>query len=239
MNSFIKKSFVFFLIFYIFIFSISFPKITYKAYAEDGYYRVISDGVMFYSSPSKSDALFELPVSYYVKKIGESADFLHVECYGANQLTPLLDGYVLKADVTKSNAINPYLSFTVTTAKSAVLYEDSSLLSPLQYVFKSRTLGYYGQVKQADGSYAYYVTYNNKIGYVKEEDLLPFNVPLHETPLTESSAQEDLTSVFETKSEKSTNGLKIFVIVAIIIASIIILALIVIPERKNKAYEID
>ena len=239
MNYLIKKSFVFFLIFYIFVLAIELPNVTLKAHAEDVYYRVIKEEVTFHSSPSKSDALFELPISYYVKRIGETSDFLHVECYGANQLTPLLDGYVLKSEVTKSDAVNPYLSFTVTTAKSAVLYEDSSLQTPLQYVFKSRTLGYYGQIKQADGSYAYYVTYNNKIGYVKEEDLLPFNVPMHETPLVESSFAPNKENVFTTDSEKSADGLKIFVIVAIIIASVIILALIVIPERKNKPYEID
>ena len=239
MSSIFKKSFVFFLIFYLLLsFSIT-PKVILKAFADDGYYRVLKDGVMFHSSANKDETLFELPVSYYVKKIGESSDFLHVECYGTNNLTPLLDGYVLKSDVIKSDAVKPYLSFTVTTATSAVLYEDSTLKTPLQYVFKDRTLGYYGRILNADGTYVYYVNYNNKIGYVKEEDLIPFNVPLHETPLKEVLPEEESQNVSTIPNEKSTNGLKIFVIVAVVVASIIILALIVIPEHKNKAYETD
>ena len=239
MKTLIKKSFVFFLIFYLLLSATVTPKVLRQAFADEGYYRVLKDGVAFYSSANKGDILFELPVSYYVKKIGENGDFLHVECYGANQLTPLLDGYVLKNEVSKRDAINPYLSFTVTTAKSAVLYEDVTLSTPLQYVFKSRTLGYYGQIALSDGSYVYYVTYNNKIGYVKEEDLMPFNVPLHETPLKETDFSEENLTVPTIKPEKSANGLKIFVIVAIVVASIIIFALIVIPERKNRVYETD
>lgn len=212
------------------------PSVT-PAFAEEPYLRVVTKNVMFCATPTINDAVFELPYSYYVKKTGESGAFYQIECYGESPYTPLLDGYVLKTDVISESTDKPYLNMTVTTATSAVLYEDKDLTTPIQYVFKNRTLGYYGAY-QLGSQYAYCVTYNNKIGYMRESELMPFDVPLHETPikLDPVSVDDDDKNTIETSSD---NTLKIVVIVALALGAFIIFALIVIPEQKEKRYETE
>ena len=207
------------------------------AVAETAYLRVVTKNVMFCASPTSNDVVFELPYSYYVKKTGETGAFYQIECYGESPYTPLLDGYVLKTDVVTESTDKPYLNLTVTTATSAILYEDKELTTPIQYVFKNRTLGYYGAYK-VGSTYAYCVTYNDKIGYVRESELIPFDVPLHETPIKlEPTTPSDTPDTGS--STTSDNTLKIIVIVALAVGAFIIFALIVIPEQKEKRYDTE
>jgi hypothetical protein len=204
------------------------------ANTSDNYYRITERGVYFNASPSPNSALFELPTTYYVKKIGETGDYYHVECFGNSTQTPLLDGYVLKSAVTESPATDPYLTFSVTTANSAVLYEDKALTVPIQYIFKERTLGYYGMM-ETDHDIIYMVSYNGKIGYIKEDDLTPFTVPTHPTPLEDLSVVAPENPLGENPDKNATGtNLKVTVIVALALATLIIIALIVVPERKNR-----
>ena len=207
------------------------------AFAETPYLRVVTKNVMFCASPTSNDAVFELPYSYYVKKTGETGAFYQIECYGQSPYTPLLDGYVLKSDVIIESTDKPYLNLTVTTATSAIHYEDKELTTPIQYVFKNRTLGYYGAY-QVGNVYAYCVTYNDKIGYVRESELIPFDVPLHETPIKLEPAIPDDTPN-EGEEKTSDNTLKIIVIVALGVGAFIIFALIIIPEQKEKRYDTE
>ena len=214
---------------------ITIPQTISPTFADgEPFYRVKTRGVYFNASPTLNASLFELPVGYYVKKIGESGDYYHVECFGNSPLTPLLDGYVLKSAVTESSATDPYLTFSVTTASSTVLYEDKSLSVPIQYIFKDRVLGYYGMM-ETDHHIIYMVSYNGKIGYVKESDLTPFTVPSHPTPLEDPPATTpNTTTDIESENGASGTNLKITVIVALALATLIIIALIVVPERQNK-----
>ena len=221
---------------YLSILAITQTSIT-PALAEEPYLRVVTKNVMFCASPTISDAVFELPYSYYVKKTGETGAFYQIECYGESPYTPLLDGYVLKTDVISENTDAPYLNLTVTTATSTVLYEDKDLTTPIQYVFKNRTLGYYGAYKLGN-QYAYCVTYNDKIGYVRESELIPFDVPLHATPIKLSPVTPDDKQETPIK-DTGDSTLKIIVIVALGIGAFIIFALIVIPEQKEKRYDTE
>ena len=217
----------------ILLFTWNFSPVT--AHAETPYLRVTETGVYFFAEPVLGTEVFELPTSYYVKNVGEVGDFYHIECYGASSFTPLLDGYVLKTSVTPSNTDNPYLSLTVKTANSTVMYEDFSLTKSIQYIFKERTLGYYGMMN-TDQGIIYFVSYNSKIGYVKEVDLSPFSVPLHPTPIETKSPPNSQPQSPSDSTQNNQNGasLKITVIVSLGLATLIILALIVVPEKKSR-----
>lgn len=214
-----------------------FPISVHTARADDNYLRVIEQGVYFYEIPDLSGKIFELPYGYYLKKTGASGEFIRIECYGAGSYTPLLDGYVLAEEtIYEAPELSPYLDFTVTTADSAVLYSDTSLKEPLQFIFKNRTLGYYGKAYAEDGSNLYCVTYNSRMGFIKEEYLYPFTVPEHPTPIiTETIADSETSPDATEEKSDSDKVLKILVVVALVAAAIIILGLIVLPEKKERA----
>ena len=201
---------------------------------EASYLRVVKEGVYFYETPNKESSLFELPYSYYLKKIGTVGDYYRVECFGSGTLSPMLDGYVLISEVDFSDPVtDPFLNFTVTTCDSAVLYADKTLQQPEVLIFKNRTLGYYGKAYSTNNEIIYMVTYNHKIGYVKEEALVPFNVPLHDLPVFDKLPEVNQLTEPTTLS-KGDNVLKILVIVALIASAIIIIGLIVLPDKKEK-----
>jgi len=213
-----------------------FPSSIKTAHGDSEYYRVVSNGVYLNSNASSTSAVFELPLSYYVKKTGEVNEYYHVECYGENDKTPKIDGYVLKEELKKATSTNnPYLSLSVKTNASVVLYKDKELKEPLRVIFPDKELGYYGKIPLNNGGMAYYVNYGAEIGYVKEEFILPFTVPMHETPIESEKVEnneEEVKTPTEKPSEKDSE-LKVIVIVAVVLSAIIILGLIVIPEKKN------
>lgn len=206
------------------------------ANAESEYYRVVTNGVYLNSSANDSSAVFELPLSYYVKKTGETNEYYHVECYGESDKTPKIDGYVLKDLVKKSTfKSSPYLRLTIKTNASVVLYKDKALKEPLRVIFSDKELGYYGKIPLDNGGMAYYVNYGSEIGYVNEEFILPFSVPMHETPIENEKIEttKEPTENSSINESKKDSELKIIVIIAVILSAVIILGLIVIPEKKN------
>ena len=91
--------------------------------------------------------LFFLPYTYYVKVLGQSEEFYHVEAFGLGG-HPALDGFVPKYMLFDDELLveNPYLRLSIYTFDTAVLYADSDLSNPIQYVFADRELCYYGSV---------------------------------------------------------------------------------------------
>jgi hypothetical protein len=148
------------------------------------YLRVIDEETLFYSNANEQSALFFLPYTYYVKSLGQVGEFYHVECYGQNG-SPALDGYVKANKLFDDglSVINPYVSLSLTTVNTAVLYSDTTLVTPIQYVFPERNMRYYGNL-EVGGFNVYYVEYNGKLGYVKEVDVYPFAIPNHPNELT-------------------------------------------------------
>lgn len=200
--------------------------------AEEAYLRVLEENVFFYSSPEEDTAVFILPYSYYVKKIGVSGEYYHVECFGLGN-TPMLDGFVKIEDVTPSDGTSlPYLSYSITTAKDAELYFERPLSDSFRYVFKNRTLYYYGKITVDSGEIFYCVSYNKTLGFISEEDVYPFTVPLNPDPIDVPSPASD-TENDETENKRTETALKTAVAASLILAAVIIIALIVLPEKKN------
>ena len=174
------------LIFSLFLCFIVFFPTTKTVYAYDNgeYLRVIDESTPFYQTQSDSEPLFFLPYTYYVKVLDQNKNFYHVEVYGEFS-QPAIDGYVpiglLFDDGLEVQ--NPYLSINVYTVNTTVLYADASLTHSLQYVFSDRQLTYYGKITLESGN-VFFVGYNNRLGYVKEENVLPFSIPNHPNPLT-------------------------------------------------------
>ena len=197
----------------------------------NGYLRVITDDTPFYKYPNDENCLFYLPYTYYVKVLGEDGEMTHVECYG--QSTAAIDGYVpthllFDDDLSVSS---PFADITLTTCTSAVLYADSRLTKPIQYLFSERQMYYYGAFS-TDNARLYFVSYNGRLGYVKEEDVYPFEIQNHPNELTfikdEQVEENPLPDTSETPSTQQNIAdeffsLKVIIIVCLLFAGIVAL----------------
>ena len=213
---------------------ISVPK-AHTVKADLSLLRVITEDTPFYGSLSDSEPMFYLPYTYYVKVLGEHNEYVHVEIYG-NGASAALDGYVPRHFLfyDGQTTLSPYLSLTITTATTAILYQDSQLITPIQYLFANRQLQYLGAKPTAFGN-TYCVWYNNRIGYVKEADVYPFAIQNHPNELTfltpeepEQSPEENITS-----PDKDFFALKIIIVICLILAGVI--ALFVSLNKKPKS----
>ena len=205
-----------------------------KVNAESVYMRVITEETPFYKNADDVAPLFYLPYTYYVKVLESNASVTHVECYG-NGGTAAIDGfvptdYLFKDDLTVEN---PYVVLTITTVGTAVLYEDTTLSTPLQYIFADRELNYYGALNHESGM-IYYVSYNGRLGYVKEAEVYPFSIPNHPNALT--FLTPDTPTPDQTTPEGESGGvfgLKVAIIVCLIFAGIVAL-FIALGKKRNQ-----
>lgn len=190
--------------------------------------RVITDDTPFYKNSDDTSPLFYLPYTYYVKVLDDNGDFLHVECCGLNFAA--IDGYVPK-NVLFEDGLSvgePYPYITIKTSANATLYQDSSLTTAIQYVFPEREMCYYGTYSGTNGN-LYYVSYNGKLGYVKESEVYPFSIPNHPNELTfitPDTSEEEEPSEESTESETTTEdffSLKIIIIVCLLFAGLVAL----------------
>lgn len=214
-----------------------------KATAEEsaGYLRVITEDTPFYADKNADTPLFYLPYTYYVKILERGDYYTHVE-YAIKGVS--IDGFVPTNKLFEDGlAVNkPFPAVTLTTSETTVLYKDYTLNLSLQYVFEDRNLYYYGKMQSPQGKTLYYVGYNNRLGYVKEEDLMPFAVPNHPNELTFLKADDPEpqtapavitdTSKQETTENDGTFNIRIAIIAILGLAGII--ALIVALGKKPK-----
>ena len=187
------------------------------------YLRVITDDTPFYSSLASESPLFNLPYTYYVKLLNETGNFFHVEVYG-DQLTPAIDGYV-PASMLFNDGLStyaPYLSLTIRSASTAVLYANNQLTESVQYIFPEREMIYYGKLSSPQGI-IYYVSYNDKLGYVKESNVYPFEIPNHPNELTFLKPETPPEQEGDGKVTEDYFGLRIIIIICLIFAGIIAL----------------
>ncbi len=213
-------------------FTISVP---INAYANSAYLRVITEDTPFYKNVFDVSPLFYLPYTYYVKVLGEEQDFYHVEVYGYDNAG--LDGYVPKTFLFDDGleVKLPYLTLNITTAQTAVLYADHNLTNALQYIFSDRELIYYGHYPLSSGN-VYCVSYNDKLGYVKEEAIVPFIIENHPNELTfliPDTPPEEQESSPSTLTEDFF-GLKVIIVVCLIFAGIIAL-FVALSKKPNKS----
>ena len=189
------------------------------------YARIITTDTPFYKNADDTLPLFFLPYTYYVKILGVKGEFTHVECYGDGN-TATIDGFVPTAYLYEDGlpVENPFVVLELTTVDTTVLYEDAMLSVQSQYVFANRSMQYYGSYL-IDGETVYFVGYNNRLGYVKEQNVFPFSIPNHPnelTFLTPDSPNEQPTETI-TNSGENFFGIKVAVIVCLLFAGIIAL----------------
>ena len=202
--------------------------------AKSPYLRVINDETAFYSDEGGENLLFYLPYTYYVKIISEGVDYYHVE-YGGEGNLLAIDGYVLK-DALFDDALSAETRFpqlVITTANATVLYSNVQQTLSEQYVFSARQLNYYGNVTSENGEILYFVEYNNRLGYVKESEIIPFTVPIHPNPLTfipEPEPAPPTNSTAPETTKPQTETLRYAIIGCLIFAGIFALII----SIKNK-----
>ena len=218
-------------------------KIT-PAHADALFARVITEDTPFYQTESSIEPLFFLPYTYYVKVIKSGEEFTHVECYGDGD-TAAIDGFV-PTEMLFFDGLsvqNPFVVLQLTTVNTAVLYEDAALNKQSQYVFENRKLNYYGHTDTPSGK-AYFVSYNDRLGYIKETDVYPFSIPNHPNELTFLVPEEPILPPTENTQQQSNNdffGLKVAIIICILFAGVVALffALSKHPDRKAAATYYD
>ena len=208
--------------------------ITVKATDKDTYALCESSNVKFYSDASTDAFLFYLPESYYLKVLSKGANFTHVECFG-NQNAPLLDGYVLSDSVRflTEDISEPYLDFSIQTATDTNIYGDSDFSSVVMHVFKNRSLTYYGNAYDKTGGYIYYVSYNNRFGYVSEKDVMPFTLPVHSGYVLPTDKTEPDTSV----TSKTQENIPLVIIIIMSFACLVIMFSLLKPVKNKRTYD--
>lgn len=190
------------------------------------YKRVINDTTAFYSDANGENFLFNLPYTYYVNVLNTFGEYSHVECYGTGGI-PALDGYVLTDQLFTDNleVKSPFACVKITTCLDTVLYNDLSMKDYSQYIFKDRTLNFYGTATINEHLTLYCVQYNGRIGYVKESDVFPFTVPNHPNELTFIDIDKPTNApTGEENLEGSTDNffsLRVIVIVCLAFAGIL------------------
>ncbi len=205
-----------------------------QVFAQSEYRRVINDTTPFYKSMLDQTPLFFLPYTYYVKIISQKDNFCHVEINGENGQTGI-DGFVPTEQLfyDGQEVFSPYLNLYITTVDTAVLYSDPNLSFPIQYIFAERSLLYFGENQSIHGK-LFYVAYNNKLGYVKESDILPFVINNHPNELTflpKPTPEENQTSV---QTNNDFFNLKTIIIVCLLLAGIFAL-FIALSNKNNNA----
>ena len=205
------------------------------------YLRIAYEDTPFYTDKDCSELICYLPYSYYVLLLEKYENAFHVEVGGDN-LTAV-DGFVPKEfliDENLSVCENPYPVITLTTLDTATLFSDHTLQKPLQYLFKNRSLQYYGYYKNANGDYYYFVCYNDKFGFVLENYISPFVIAPHPNPFLNSTEKNEESS-FETESSNTTNnnffGIKVAVYICLALAGIIALVFALKPKKPKSHAE--
>lgn len=197
--------------------------------------RVTTHNTPFFKDKNDEFPLFYLPYTYYVKVLSNEQPLCHVECYGFGS-TPKLDGYVPFDMLFKDNLSTsiPYLSLSISTINTTILFSDSSTSKPLQYIFKDRVLFYYGNYVSESGESLFYVSYNKHLGYVKESDILPFTINNHPNPLTFIPEPEPEKPPQEETSENNLSTMRIAIFICLCFAGIIALAYIIKFKPKKE-----
>ncbi|MBQ0099512.1 MAG: hypothetical protein KBS91_03080, partial [Firmicutes bacterium] len=190
-----------------------------------------------YETQDKSTVLFILPYTYYVNVLGEKGNLYKVEIYGEGS-SPSFLGYTEKENLMLETmeVISPYPKLQITTSASTILYSDCYCTDKLNYIFPDRKLTYYGSIENIDGSLSYLISYNDKLGYVKESAVYPFSIPNHPNPLTfikEEENTETISNNLEEKTNYSNNDLlKIGIFCSLLVAGV--LGLYIAFRKKEK-----
>ncbi len=201
------------------------------------YLRVIDNETPFYADEHGTKLLFYLPYTYYVKLLYPGEIYSHIE-YSVNGIA--IDGYTLSSKLFEDNqyTAKPYLNKTITTCSTAMLYSTVTDKQPIQYIFAERDLYYFGKYEINSENY-YYVSYNNRLGYVNESQVYPFVIPEHPNELTFIQPDEPSTDVDVEENVSSDDGisdstLRFIIIGCLIVAGFIALFIALYPKKRKE-----
>ena len=191
--------------------------------AENGAYaRIITEDTPFYSDVNGEILLFYLPYTYYVRVIDDGEKFSHVECYGTGDAAAL-DGYV-PSEMLYYDGLSvksPYAQIKITAADTAILYADAKTTTALQYIFGGRVMNFYGKFPVSENENLYYVSYNDRLGYISEKDIIPFTLPNHPNELTFITPEPEPEPDNNTGTGKENKGESLFDLRILIIACLV------------------
>ena len=207
----------------------------YSANAENKYLRVINKQTPLYLKQDLESVICYLPYTYYVELITELDNCYHVSVLSKD--APSIDGFVEKDNLFFDNlAVNtPYPDLTLSTIEHASLYFEPNCLKVNAFIFANRSLSLYGFLQDEQGAFLYFVSYGDKLGYIKEEQLSPFTIENHKNPLT-FIKQEDKTPIIESTGKTNLEGsftFRILVIVCLIFAGIIAIFIVIKPKKRQ------
>ena len=225
--------------FFCFVASASPPR---RADAYSAYGRVIERDVGFYKDPQAEQLLFYLPYTYYVKIDEKSQSVSRAELFCGEYSTPAIDGYVFTDDFyyEESVPVSPFYEKVLTTASSAGFYADAGCTRLTRHIFENRSLKYYGYAYDAVGNYVYFVDYNDELGYVREECIVPFEFTPHPAPLPVEESPVTTPPEDDPQPEGDNTGLKIAIVASLALAVAVILLFSVRPSaKKDRSEDID
>ena len=202
------------------VFTISTPIKTFKASAQTNtYLRIIEDELPFFADEKGVEFMFFLPYTYYVKLIERGEILCKIE-FGFQGGTALV-GYVPTQGLFEDGltVIAPFPDLKIKTSRSAVLYADTEHTEQLQYVFSGREVNFIGYSVSTQGVYSCFVEYNGRIGYIKDSDLLPFDILNHPNELT--FLKQDNSPTPENQPLASSFELKYVIIACLVVAGVL------------------
>lgn len=185
------------------------------------YLRIIESELPFFADENGVEFMFFLPYTYYVKLLERGEILCKIE-YGSQNGTALV-GYVPTSGLFEDNlsVTNPYPNLKIKTSRSAVLYANAEYSQQIQYVFSGREMNFLGYSRSNDGVYSCFVEYNGTIGYVKDTELLPFDLLNHPNELT--FLKPEPTPTPDKPTITTTFDLKYLIIACLLIAGLLAL----------------
>ena len=215
-----------------------FNKITVNA-SEASWARIINDQTPFFSDINCTMIKFYLPKSYFVKILQLGDDATRVIYMDSDLKIPSREGYIKTCDllIFEQPVYNPYPNITLKITADEILFADSNKNYPKTILSYGDSGLLYGTLI-INGENFCYVYANGYIGYVRRSAFAPFEIPMHEIPLsTQNSSEESEDSSPTTPQTNDTNSidstLKIVIIVAISITCLSVIYLLFKPKNET------
>lgn len=194
------------------------------------YSRILSEDTTLYFDPELTDAVFNLPYSYFVKVISVTNNYAQVKYMDDEEPLPSIIGYIAIKDLNlcDEKPQNPYPNISLQMKHNEQLYKDTSLKNS-EIIYKETTNKYYGDIL-INGEEFYYLhtKFNNgRVGYMRKKDFIETSIPDHPLPIkTETETQPALPDELPTDNQVNASSFSTLKLVAIIAAVIAIICIV-------------
>lgn len=201
--------------------------------------RIINEQTPFFSDIACSMIKFYIPKSYFVKVIEVNSDSTRVIYMDNDLKVPSREGYIKTCDLLIYNqeVYNPYLNLSLKITSDEILFADTNKTYPKTILSYGDNALLYGTLT-INGENFCYVYANGYIGYVRRSAFAPFEIPMHEIPLSNkisSEESEDSSILTEPTNTNSSidSTMKIVIIVAISITCLSVIYLLFKPKNDS------